>query len=126
VHEAGVEPASLSALEPKDAHPDSDSCQPRESTSIEDTARDGSEPFGAPCCDSLAIETPARQTIEGQSPQPPADPVEAALAGALQAAATAGDMSALALVAGELRARRLAREGVADLQAARDKRGGRP
>jgi hypothetical protein len=51
------------------------------------------------------------------------DPVEAALAGALEAASRAGEWSVVAKLAAELEARRLARANVVDLASARRERG---
>jgi hypothetical protein len=79
----------------------------------------------APGRDAPTPHNPPNPPVDppGTTPGTTIDPVDAALARALDAAARAGDMAAVALVAGEIRARRLAREGVADLQAQRDKRG---
>lgn len=54
-----------------------------------------------------------------------ADPVEAALADALQRAALVGAWDAVQVLTSELRARREARAGVTSLDAARAKRGGK-
>jgi hypothetical protein len=59
----------------------------------------------------------------GPSAGPAGDDVEAALAKALEQAAAAGRFDVVALLAGELQARRLARSDVVALDAKRRQRG---
>ena len=88
-------------------------------------------PMGAdPLIDSPLSETPNSAIVGGRSiaSEPidcSIDVVEAALAGALSQAATAGQWELVARLAGELDARRRARSETIDLQAERAKRGQR-
>jgi hypothetical protein len=67
-------------------------------------------------------ETRASDPVLGQS-RGNQDPVETALAKALEGATAAGRFDVVALLAGELQARRLAREGVPSLPTKARRRG---
>jgi hypothetical protein len=107
VHGRGVEPLRLAAAEPKADQPIEDS------RAIEETS---------PIDDPRDPETAPVEGAEGQS-RGNQDPVEAALAKALEGAAAAGRFDVVAQLAKELEARRLARMGnVHPLDAKRDRR----
>jgi hypothetical protein len=78
---------------------------------------------GGVSSEAVSVETPTSEPEELEPPEQPkdrtGDAVEAALAKALQEALAAGRFDVVALLAGELRARRLAREGVTTLDARR-------
>ncbi|MCC6647359.1 MAG: hypothetical protein IT374_17525 [Polyangiaceae bacterium] len=102
VHEAGLEPARLSAPEPKSA---------KLTTACENTLNSSTfERESAP----KVTNAGATLTLS--------DPVEAALLEALKVATSAVDLDAVKLLAVELRERRLARAGVVDLGSRRDSR----
>jgi hypothetical protein len=107
VHGKGLEPLRLAAAEPKADRPIEETRETEETRTIGDPR----EP-----------ETRASDPVPGQS-WGNHDAVEAALAKALEGATAAGRFDVVALLAGELQARRLAREGVPNLNA-RKRRGG--
>ena len=80
------------------------------------TAESSRESGGAGLPSSPIVEPTAQS-------RPIQDPVEVALAEALKRAAEAGQWDVVATLARELQARREARAGVVDLEAARKRRG---
>jgi len=80
----------------------------------------------APSTRNHVAESPEKEPLceaTGQS-RGDADPVEVALAAALDGATKAGEWSTVARIAGELEARRLARSAVVDLSVERKRRNG--